>query len=348
MKTALVTGVTGQDGSYLSELLLSKGYYVHGVIRRASTFNTDRIDHLYQDPHDPEARLFLHYGDLSDATGLRRIIEKVQPDEIYNLAAQSHVRVSFEEPEYTADIVATGTLRMLEVLRDYQQTRGTQVRFYQACSSEMFGAAPPPQSEATMFHPRSPYAVSKVAGYWYARNYRESYGMFVANGILFNHESPRRGETFVTRKITRALGRILVGLQDKLYLGNLDAKRDWGFAGDYVEAMWLMLQQEQPEDLVIATGESYSVRDFLEEAFSYATLPWQKYVEQDSRYFRPAEVDHLHGDAAMARAKLGWRPKVSFKDLVHMMVDHDWELARQEKTLKDAGHAVALRGAAGH
>lgn len=348
MQRALVTGITGQDGSYLTELLLSKGYEVHGIIRRSSTFNTDRIDHLYVDPHTPDARLFLHYGDLSDATGLRRILEQVQPTEIYNLAAQSHVKVSFEEPEYTADIVATGTLRLLEALRDHQHAQGTQAKFYQACSSEMFGATPPPQSEAAPFHPRSPYAVSKVAGYWYARNYRESYGMFVANGILFNHESPRRGETFVTRKITRALGRILVGLQDKLYLGNLDARRDWGFAGDYVEAMWLVLQQKTPDDFVIATGASYSVRDFLEEAFTYAGLRWQSYVEQDARYFRPAEVDHLQGDSAKAHEVLKWSPKVDFKALVRMMVDHDLELARQEKTLKDAGHAVILRGVANH
>jgi len=343
----LVTGITGQDGSYLTEFLLSKGYEVHGIIRRSSTFNTDRIDHLYIDPHDPGAKLFLHFGDLSDATSLRRILEKVQPCEIYNLAAQSHVKVSFEEPEYTADIVATGTLRLLEALRDHQVAHGAQVKFYQACSSEMFGAAPPPQSEATPFHPRSPYAVSKVAGYWYGRNYRESYGMFVANGILFNHESPRRGETFVTRKITRAVGRILVGLQAKLYLGNLEARRDWGFAGDYVEAMWLMLQQDKPDDFVIATGSSYSVLDFLEEAFAYAGLNWQDHVEQDARYFRPVEVDYLLGDPTKARASLGWQPTVDFKGLVRMMVDSDLELARQEKTLKDAGHRIALRGVAG-
>ena len=348
MKKALIAGITGQDGSYLSELLLEKGYEVHGIIRRSSTFNTDRIDHLYRDPHDPEARLFLHYGDLSDATGLRRILEKVQPNEVYNLAAQSHVKVSFEEPEYTADIVGTGTLRLLEALRDHERAHSTQVRFYQAGSSEMFGAALPPQSEQTPFHPRSPYAVAKVAGHWFARNYRESYGMFVCNGILFNHESPRRGETFVTRKITRALGRIVTGLQSKLYLGNLSARRDWGFAGDYAEAMWLMLQQDTPDDYVVATGESYSVSQFLEEAFSYAGLDWRQYVETDPRYFRPAEVDHLHGDPAKAKARLGWQPRVSFKQLVAMMVDHDLELARQEKTLRDAGHVVALRGVAGN
>ena len=346
MKKALITGITGQDGSYLAELLLEKGYEVHGIIRRASTFNTDRIDHLYKDPHDPDARLFLHYGDLTDGTGLRRILERVQPDEIYNLAAQSHVKVSFEQPEYTADVVATGTLRLLEALRDYMQVSGREVRFYQAGSSEMFGAAPPPQSEKTPFYPRSPYAVAKVAAYWYAVNYREAYGMFIANGILFNHESPRRGETFVTRKITRAAGRIKLGLQKKLYLGNLDAKRDWGFAGDYVEAMWRMLQQPEPDDYVVATGESHSVREFLEEAFGLLGLDWRDYVEIDPRYFRPTEVDYLLGDPTKAKEKLGWEPRVSFKELVKMMVEHDLELARQEKTLKDAGHTVALRGIA--
>mgnify|MGYP001393288934 FL=1 len=344
MKKALITGITGQDGSYLAEFLLDKGYEVHGIIRRASTFNTDRIAHLYRDPHDPEARIFLHYGDLTDGTGLRRILEKVQPDEVYNLGAQSHVKVSFEQPEYTADVVATGTLRLLEALRDYMKVSGKDVRIYQAGSSEMFGASPPPQNEKTPFYPRSPYAVAKVAAYWYAVNYREAYDMFICNGILFNHESPRRGETFVTRKITRAVGRIRMGLQEKLYLGNLEARRDWGYAGDYVEAMWLMLQQPEPEDYVIATGESHSVREFLEEAFSYAGLDWRDYVKIDPRYFRPTEVDHLLGDASKAREKLGWRPRVTFKELVRMMVDHDLELARQEKTLKDAGHAVMLRG----
>lgn len=346
MKTALITGITGQDGSYLAELLLSKGYEVHGIIRRASTFNTERIDHIYRDPHDRGTRLFLHYGDLSDGTGLHRIINKTQPTEIYNLGAQSHVKVSFEQPEFTADIVATGTLRLLEVARDYQERSGKEIRFYQAGSSEMFGTAHPPQSEATPFHPRSPYAVAKVAGYWYGVNYREAYGMFVCNGILFNHESPRRGETFVTRKITRALGRIKMGLQEKLYLGNLDARRDWGFAGDYVEAMWLMLQQEKPDDYAVATGEAYSVRDFLEEAFFYAGLDWHHSVEIDPRYFRPAEVDFLQGDATKAREQLGWRPGVSFKRLVMMMVDYDMELARQERTLRDAGHDAALGGGA--
>lgn len=346
MKRALITGITGQDGAYLAEFLLSKGYEVHGIIRRASTFNTDRIDHLYQDPHEPNVRLFLHYGDLTDGTGLRRILEKVQPDEIYNLGAQSHVKVSFDQPEYTADVVATGTLRLLEALRDYMQVSGREARFYQAGSSEMFGAAPPPQSEATPFHPRSPYAVAKVAAFWYGVNYREAYGMFIANGILFNHESPLRGETFVTRKITRAAGRIKLGLQKKLYLGNLDAKRDWGFAGDYVEAMWKMLQQDEPDDYVVATGKSYSVREFLEAAFGLLDLDWQEYVEIDPRYFRPAEVDYLLGDPRKANERLGWEPRVTFEELVRMMVEHDLELAKQEKTLKEAGHKVALRGIA--
>ena len=347
MKKALITGITGQDGSYLAELLLSKGYQVHGIIRRSSTFTTDRIDHLYEDAHSPNARLFLHYGDLTDGTGLRRILESVEPDEIYNLGAQSHVKVSFEQPEYTADVVATGTLRLLEAVRDYRKGAQSDVRIYQAGSSEMFGASPPPQNEKTPFYPRSPYAVGKVAAHWFAVNYREAYDMFICNGILFNHESPRRGETFVTRKITRAVGRIKMGLQDKLYLGNLDAKRDWGFAGDYVEAMWLMLQQDKPDDYVVATGEAHSVREFVEAAFEYAGLDWKKHVEIDPRYFRPTEVDYLQGDSSKARGKLGWRPRVSFAELVRMMVDHDMELARQEKTLRDAGHEVALRGRVG-
>src|SRR3989442_48457 len=344
MKRALLPGVTGQDGSYLAEFLLSKGYEVHGIIRRSSTFNTDRIDHLYHDPHDPAAQLFLHYGDLADGTGLRRILEQVRPDEVYNLGAQSHVKVSFEQPEYTADAVATGTLRLLEALRDYSAISSQAVRFYQAGSSEMFGAASPPQSEKTPFYPRSPYAVSKVAAYWHAVNYREAYGLFIANGILFNHESPRRGETFVTRKITRAVGRIQMGLQNKLYLGNLDAKRDWGYAGDYVESMWLMLQQPEPDDYVVATGKAYSVQEFLQEAFGQAGLQWQKYVEIDPRYFRPTEVAHLLGDPTKARDKLRWQPKVAFRELVRMMLAHDLELARQERTLKEAGHVVTLRG----
>jgi len=343
MKRALVTGITGQDGSYLAELLLAKEYEVHGIVRRASTFNTDRIDHIYRDPHDPTARLFLHYGDLADGTGLRRILERVRPDEVYHLGAQSHVRVSFDEPEYTADVDATGTLRLLEALRDSMSTSGRSTRVYNASSSEMFGAAPPPQGEATPFHPRSPYAVSKVAAFWYSVNYREAYGMFVTNGILFNHESPRRGETFVTRKITRAAARIKLGLQDKLYLGNLDARRDWGFAGDYVEAMWRMLQQERPDDYVVATGQAYSVRQFVEAAFSHHELDWRPHVEIEPRYFRPSEVDHLCGDASKARASLGWTPRVGFHDLVAMMCRHDLELARQEKTLRDAGHVEGVR-----
>jgi len=344
MRRALITGITGQDGAYLTQLLLDKGYEVHGVIRRSSTFNTDRIDHLYRDPHDPAARLFLHYGDLSDATGLRGILERVQPQEVYNLGAQSHVKVSFEQPEYTADVVATGTLRLLDALRDYMRGSGAQVRFYQAGSSEMFGASPPPQNEQTPFYPRSPYGVAKVAAHWYAVNYREAYGMFICNGILFNHESPLRGETFVTRKITRAVGRIKLGLQQKLYLGNLEARRDWGYAADYMEAAWLMLQQPEPDDYVIATGESHSVREFLEEACALAGLDWRQHVEVDPRYFRPTEVEHLQGDAAKARARLGWAPRVGFRELVKMMVEADMELARQELTLKNAGHTVSLRG----
>jgi GDPmannose 4,6-dehydratase len=344
MKKALITGITGQDGSYLAELLLSKGYEVHGLIRRSSTFNTERIDHLYEDPHQPAVRLFLHYGDLSDGTGLRRILEKITPDEVYNLGAQSHVRVSFDQPEYTADVVATGALRLLEAVRDYGATSGKSVRVYQAGSSEMFGAAPPPQNEQTPFHPRSPYGVAKVAAHWYGVNYREAYGMFIANGILFNHESPRRGETFVTRKVTRAAARIKLGLQKRLFLGNLEARRDWGFAGDYVEAMWLMLQAGEPGDYVVATGQSMSVRDLVELAFSQLDLGWREYVEVDPRYFRPAEVDHLRGDATLARERLGWKPRVSPEQLVRMMVDSDLELARRERTLVDAGHRVVERG----
>ena len=345
-RRALITGITGQDGAYLTEFLLGKGYEVHGVLRRASSFNTERLDHIYHDPHVAGPRLRLHYGDLSDGTALRRVLEKVQPQEVYNLAAQSHVKVSFEIPEYTADIDAMGTLRLLEALRDYMDTTGTTVRYYQASSSEMYGSAPPPQSETTPFHPRSPYAVSKLAGHWYVVNYRESYGLFGCNGILFNHESPRRGETFVTRKITRAAGRIKEALQEKLFLGNLDARRDWGFAGDYVEAMWLTLQQEAPDDYVVATGTSYSVREFLAAAFGELGMAWEKYVAFDPRYLRPAEVDLLHGDASKARSKLGWQPRVDFAQLVKMMVAHDHDLARQEKTLRGAGHSIATRGAA--
>jgi GDPmannose 4,6-dehydratase len=346
MKRALITGITGQDGSYLAELLCSKGYEVHGIVRRASLFNTDRIDHLYVDPHGPDVRLILHYGDLADGTVLRRILEAVQPDEVYNLGAQSHVRVSFDEPEYTSDVDALGVLRLLECVRDYTRRIDADVRFYQAGSSEMFGAAPAPQDEQTPFYPRSPYAVSKVAAHWYAINYREAYGLFICNGILFNHESPRRGETFVTRKITRAIGRIHHGLQDRLYLGNLDARRDWGFAGDYVEAMWLMLQQDVPDDYVVATGESYSVREFVERAFSYAGLDPEQYVAFDPRYLRPTEVDELQGDATKARTRLGWKPKVSLDELIRMMVDHDMEHAAQEVTLRSAGHRLVTRGAA--
>jgi len=346
IRRALIAGITGQDGAYLTEFLLAKGYEVHGLLRRASSFNTERLDHIYHDPHVPGPGLRLHYGDLSDGTALRRVLEKVQPHEVYNLAAQSHVRVSFEIPEYTGEIVAMGTLRLLEALRDHMENSGTAVRYYQAGSSEMFGAAPPPQSERTPFHPRSPYAVSKLAGHWFTVNYREAYGIFACNGILFNHESPRRGETFVTRKITRAVGRIREGLQEKLFLGNLEARRDWGFAGDYVEAMWLMLQQEMPDDYVVATGVSYSVRDFLVAAFAELGMDWEKYVEFDPRYLRPAEVDFLQGNPGKAKAKLGWQPRVDFKQLVKMMVAHDHDLARQEKTLMGAGYGVTVRGAA--
>ena len=319
MTKALITGITGQDGSYLAELLLQKGYEVHGLIRRASTFNTERIDHLYVDPHEKDRKLFLHYGDLSDAGQLTNLIYNVQPDEIYNLAAQSHVRVSFDLPEYTGDITALGTTRFLEAIRK----SNIDAKFYQASSSEMFGNSPPPQNENTPLCPRSPYAAAKVYSYWMTANYREAYDIFACNGILFNHESPRRGETFVTRKITMALAKIKLGLQDKLYLGNLDAKRDWGYAKDYVEAMWLMLQQDEPEDYVIATGETHSVKDFLEEAFEYAGLDWQDHVEIDPRYFRPTEVDVLIGDSSKAEKKMGWKPKVRFKELVRLMVDAD-------------------------
>ena len=343
MKKALITGITGQDGSYLAELLLEKGYEVHGIFRRCSTFNTDRIDHLYVDAHDPSARLFLHAGDLADGTGLRHIVEQVQPDEVYNLGAQSHVRISFDQPEYTADVTATGTLRLLESVRDHINRTGRQVRFYQAGSSEMFGAAKPPQNEDTAFYPRSPYAVSKVAAHWYTTNYREGYKLFACNGILFNHESPRRGETFVTRKITRALARIKEGAQNKLYLGNLDAKRDWGFAGDYVKAMWLMLQAEQPDDYVVATGEAHSVRDFLDIAANRLGIDWKKHVEIDPRYFRPTEVDYLLGDCSKAQKTLGWKPETSFEELVRMMVDADLALAQREKMLREAGHLAAVR-----
>ncbi|HTB33839.1 MAG TPA: GDP-mannose 4,6-dehydratase [bacterium] len=340
-KTALITGITGQDGSYLAELLLSKGYEVHGIIRRSSTLPTERIDHIYQDPHANGAHLKLHYGDLSDSQSLRSVVEQVKPDEVYNLGAQSHVRVSFDLPVYTADIAALGTLRLLEALREVQQRTGKQIRFYQASSSEMYGkVVETPQKETTPFHPRSPYSVAKVYAYWQTVNHRESFDLHASNGVLFNHESPRRGETFVTRKITRAATRIKLGLQDKLFLGNLDSKRDWGFAGDYVEAMWLILQQDKPDDYVIATGETYSVKEFLEETFSQLGLDWNKYVEQDSRYFRPAEVDLLLGDSTKARKVLGWKPKVGFKELVKMMVESDMKLADQERILRNAGHTT--------
>jgi GDPmannose 4,6-dehydratase len=331
-KRALITGITGQDGSYLAELLLEKGYEVHGLVRRSSTFGTERIDHIYRDPHDPEARLFLHYGDLGDGAGLRQVLTACRPEEVYNLGAQSHVRVSFDQPVYTAQTDAVGTLRLLEAIRDL----GLPTKFYQASSSEMYGkVAETPQTERTPFHPRSPYACAKLYSFWQTINYREAYGLFACNGILFNHESPRRGETFVTRKITRAACRIKEGLQDALFLGNLDAKRDWGFAGDYVEAMWRMLQHEEPGDYVVATGETHSVREFVQEVFGLLELDWQKYVKIDPRYFRPAEVDLLLGDPSRARKTLGWTPKVDFRGLVKMMVEHDWKLAREERVLAD-------------
>ena len=333
MKKAFLTGITGQDGSYLAEFLLHKGYEVHGLIRRSSTFNTERIDHLYHDFHDPEARLFLHYGDLSVSAQLMDLLHSVKPDEIYNLGAQSHVRVSFDMPEYTGDVTALGTLRILEAIRK----TGITTKFYQASSSEMFGAAPPPQHEKTVFQPRSPYAAAKVYSYYITQNYRDAYGIFAANGILFNHESPRRGETFVTRKITRAATQIKLGLKDKLYLGNLEAKRDWGFAGDYVEAMWLMLQQNTPDDFVIATGETHSVREFAEMVFQKLDLDYKRYVEIDKRYFRPTEADALLGDSTKAKKILNWQPRVSFENLVDMMIASDMELAQKEKTLLDAG-----------
>ncbi|MBK8249447.1 MAG: GDP-mannose 4,6-dehydratase [Gemmatimonadetes bacterium] len=322
MKIALITGITGQDGSYLAELLLAKGYHVHGLVRRASTFNRGRIDHLALDPALAE-RFTLHYGDMADGSSLRRVVELVKPDEVYNLAAQSHVRVSFDQPEYTADIVATGTLRLLEAVREHIDRTGRAVRIYQAGSSEMFGAEAPPQSESTPFHPRSPYAVSKVAAHWHAVNHREAYGMFVANGILFNHESPRRGESFVTRKISLAVARIAAGRQSALALGNLDARRDWGFAGDYVEAMWRMLQHHTPGDYVVATGESHSVREFVEAAFGHAGLEWERFVKLDPKYLRPSEVDHLLGDPSRVKRELGWTPTVTFQELVRRMVDAD-------------------------
>ncbi|MEK7675153.1 MAG: GDP-mannose 4,6-dehydratase [Verrucomicrobiota bacterium] len=319
-KKALITGITGQDGSYLAELLLAKGYEVHGIIRRASTFNTGRLDPIYDDPHSGHSRLFLHYGDLSDASALARLIGKIQPAEVYNLAAQSHVRVSFDSPEYTADITGTGAIRLLEAIRE----TGIKPRYYQASSSEMFGQVKEvPQKETTPFHPRSPYGCAKVFAYWITVNYREAYGLHASNGILFNHESPRRGETFVTRKITRAVAHIQAGLQSRLYLGNLEARRDWGYAREFVEAMWLMLQQDEPDDYVIATNETHSIREFLEAAFGWAGLDWEKYVEIDPRYYRPSEVDLLIGDYSKAKRKLGWEPKTKFADLVKLMVEAD-------------------------
>jgi GDPmannose 4,6-dehydratase len=331
-KVALITGVTGQDGSYLAEFLLNKGYEVHGVVRRSSSFATGRIDHLHHGAGGGKSPLQLHYGDLGDGTGLRRIIEQVLPDEVYNLAAQSHVRISFDQPEYTADVVGLGTLRLLEAVRDHNQRHGRKIRFYQAGSSEMFGeVAEIPQRETTPFHPRSPYACAKCYAHWQTVNYREAYGLFACNGILFNHESPRRGENFVTRKITRSATRIKLGLQDKLTLGNLDARRDWGFAGDYVEAMWLMLQQERPDDFVVSTGETHSVREFLELTFARLGLDPARHVEFDPRFMRPAEVDILIGDSSKAKRILGWEPKIRFRQLVEMMVDADLELAEREK-----------------
>ena len=327
-KRALVTGITGQDGSYLAELLLSKGYEVHGLIRRASTFNTGRIDHLYVDPHESGARLLLHYGDITDGSRLVTLLNEVRPHEVYHLAAQSHVRVSFDEPEYTGDTTGLGTIRILEAIRMI----GLDCRFYQASSSEMFGAAKPPQSEATPFYPRSPYGAAKVYSYWVARNYREAYGMFAVNGILFNHESPRRGETFVTRKITRAVARIKAGLETELYMGNLEAVRDWGYAPEFVEAMWLMLQQDTPDDYVVATGRSFSVRDFLQFAFEHAGLNWQDHVRFDERYLRPTEVDALVGDAGRAKARLGWEAKVHTPELARIMVDADLAALETEGT----------------
>jgi GDPmannose 4,6-dehydratase len=327
-KKALITGITGQDGSYLAELLLGKGYEVHGIIRRASTFNTGRLDEIYSDVHDAKTRLFLHYGDLSDASGLSRLLNKVQPDELYNLAAQSHVRVSFDSPEYTTDITATGAVRLLEAIRE----TGLNPRFYQASSSEMYGLVrETPQRETTPFYPRSPYGCAKVYAYWITVNFRESYGLHASNGILFNHESPRRGETFVTRKITRAVAHIEAGLQDKLYLGNLDAKRDWGYAREFVEAMWLMLQQDKPDDYVVATGETHSIREFLDLAFGHVKLDWKKHVEIDPRYYRPAEVDILMGDYSKAKNKLGWAPKTKFPELVKLMVEADIKLLKDHR-----------------
>ncbi|RLS66829.1 MAG: GDP-mannose 4,6-dehydratase [Planctomycetota bacterium] len=340
MKRALITGITGQDGSYLAEFLLAKGYEVHGIIRRSSSFNTDRIDHIYRDPHE-SGRLKLHFGDLADGNNLSRLLQEIKPDEVYNLGAQSHVRVSFDQPIFTADVDATGVLKLLEAVRVFQEWSGKQIRFYQASSSEMFGKVQEvPQKETTPFWPRSPYGCAKVFGHWITVNYRESYGMHASCGILFNHESPRRGETFVTRKITRAVGRIKLGMQNKLYLGNIDALRDWGFAGDYVEAMWLMMQKPEADDYVIATGKMISVRQFCELAFGQVGLDYRDFIEIDPRYFRPAEVEQLLGDMTKAKTHLGWEPKTTVEELARMMVEHDLDLAHREKVLRDAGHTV--------
>jgi GDPmannose 4,6-dehydratase len=341
-KTALITGITGQDGSFLTEVLLEKGYDVYGIIRRSSSFNTERIDHLYQDPHEKGTRLRLVYGDLNDSSSLNTILRQVQPDEIYNLGAQSHVRVSFDIPEYTGEVTGLGTVRLLEAIRE----TGMRPRFYQASSSELYGKVfETPQNETTPFYPRSPYACAKAYAYYITVNYRESYGLFACNGILFNHESERRGETFVSRKITRAATRIKLGLQDKLYMGNLDARRDWGYARDYVEAMWMIMNAEEPDDYVVATGETHSVREFLEKTFSHLDLDWEKYVEIDPRYFRPAEVDLLLGDAGKARRQLGWEPKVTFDDLVKLMTDYDLNLAKQEAEARELKHTSATNKA---
>jgi GDPmannose 4,6-dehydratase len=330
MSRALITGITGQDGSYLAELLLDKGYEVHGLVRRASTFNTSRLDNIYQDPHEANRRLLLHYGDLSDSGALVHLIRDLQPDEVYHLGAQSHVMVSFDIPEYTGETTGMGTVRILEAIRASR----VKTRFYQASSSEMFGASPPPQNEETTFHPRSPYGAAKMFAYWTTINYREAHGVFAANGILFNHESPRRGETFVTRKITRAVARIAAGVQNKLYLGNLEAKRDWGYAPEYVEAMWLMLQQDEPQDFVIGTGEAHTVREFVQVAFDHAGLDWEQHVEVDPKYFRPSEVDYLLADPAKAKRILGWEPKTKFDELARIMVDADIQLLKEEMSGK--------------
>jgi GDPmannose 4,6-dehydratase len=342
-KRAFITGITGQDGSYLAEFLLKRGYQVHGLVRRSSSVAKSRIDHLYVEPHDPTARLFLEYGDLAEGASLRRLIWSIQPDEIYNLAAQSHVRISFDQPEYTADVTGVGVLRILEAMRDFVTTTGKQVRYYQASSSEMFGGTPPPQSEHSPFRPRSPYAISKVAGYWHTVNYREASSLHCSNGILFNHESERRGENFVTRKISLASGRIKLGLQQKLYLGNLDARRDWGYAPDYVRAMWQMLQQEKPDDYVIATGEAHTIREFLDEAFGLLDLDWRDFVETDLYYLRPTEVEDLQGDFSKARRTLNWEPTIGFKELVRLMVEHDLELAEREAFAKGFRKTLVLK-----